>query len=207
MRPEQKEHKPVDTQWPRYQVFQQEKEGMPHQDVGSVHAPDPEMALFNARDVFVRRPECVSLWVVPVDAITFRTEQELKTQADQEPSQGQGNLETYQIFSKVKSGGTLTWAGKVEATNSEEALRKGVERFSGERSPFIWCTFPERSATANQADDIESLFTPARDKHFRLPSDFHTHSAMRKIKPARKASAEFRSQEASPAGSEQPGEC
>jgi ring-1,2-phenylacetyl-CoA epoxidase subunit PaaB len=207
MRPGQQEHKPVDTQWPRYQVFQQEKEGMPHQDVGSVHAPDPEMALFNARDVFVRRPECISLWVVPVDAITFRTEQELKNKADLGPSQDQGNLETYQVFSKVKSGGTLTWAGKVDAANSEEALRKGVERFSSERPPFIWCTFPERAITANQADDIESLFTPALDKHFRLPSNFHTHSAMRKIKPALKATDEIRLDEESTTGSEQNCEC
>jgi ring-1,2-phenylacetyl-CoA epoxidase subunit PaaB len=203
----QQEHNPVDTQWPRYQVFQQEKEGTPHQDVGSVHAPDPEMALFNARDVFVRRPECISLWVVPVDAITFRTEQELQTQADIESFQSQENLETYQIFSKVKSGGTLTWAGTVEAANSEEALRKGVERFSSERPPFIWCTFPERAITANQADDIESLFTPARDKHFRLPSDFHTHSAMRKLEPARKASHETRLDETATTGSEQSCEC
>jgi len=32
--------------------------------VGSVHAPDPQMALQMARDQFARRLECVSLWVV-----------------------------------------------------------------------------------------------------------------------------------------------
>ncbi len=67
-----------DTQWSRYQVFLQEKPGTPHQDMGSIHAPDREMALLNARDVFVRRPACVSLWIVPVQSIFSRTAQEIQ---------------------------------------------------------------------------------------------------------------------------------
>ena len=173
----------MDTQWPRYQVFQQEKEGDPHQDVGTVHAPDPEMALFNARDVFVRRPECHSLWVVPVESITFRTAQELERQQDPDQVVDTGSPQAYHIFSKIKSGGTLTWAGTVEANSTDEALRTGVERFSGRRSAFIWCAFPANAITTNKSEDIESLFTPARDKHFRLSSEFHTVSAMRKLKP------------------------
>jgi ring-1,2-phenylacetyl-CoA epoxidase subunit PaaB len=42
---------------------------MHHQHVGSLHAVDPEMALENARDVFTRRGEVVSIWVVPSVAI------------------------------------------------------------------------------------------------------------------------------------------
>ena len=184
MRPGKQEHNPVDTQWPRFQVFQQEKEGAPHQDVGSVHAPDPEMALFNARDVFVRRPECISLWVVPVEAITFRTAQELQTQTEKDQPVDLENPQTYQVFYKTKSAGTLNWTGTVEAISSEEALRTGVEHFSGGRSPFMWCVFPTHAITSNSPDDIESLFAPAHDKHFRSSSEFHTLSAMRKIKPA-----------------------
>jgi ring-1,2-phenylacetyl-CoA epoxidase subunit PaaB len=184
MQPEGQEGNLVDTQWPRYQVFQQEKAGAPHQDVGSVHAPDPEMALFNARDVFVRRPDCFSLWVVPVQAITFRTAQEYQAQEEKDPPASQDQTETYEVFSKVKSAGTLTWAGSVEAASPEGALHRGVERFSGVGSPFAWCVFPSRAITANEADEIESLFTPAREKHFRLSSDFHTHSAMREMRTA-----------------------
>jgi ring-1,2-phenylacetyl-CoA epoxidase subunit PaaB len=66
-----------DTQWPRFEVFLQDREGSAHQDVGSVHAPDIDLALMNARDVFARRPRCTSLWVVPAEAITTRTQQEL----------------------------------------------------------------------------------------------------------------------------------
>jgi hypothetical protein len=44
----------------RFEVFQQERPGRPHRNIGSVHAPDVEMALLNARDVFARRPEILS---------------------------------------------------------------------------------------------------------------------------------------------------
>jgi len=37
--------------------------------VGSLHAPDADMALRNARDVYTRRQEGVSLWVVPAAQI------------------------------------------------------------------------------------------------------------------------------------------
>lgn len=53
-----------------WEVFVQAKAGAPHQHAGSVHAADAEMALQNARDVYTRRREGVSLWVVPAAAIT-----------------------------------------------------------------------------------------------------------------------------------------
>jgi ring-1,2-phenylacetyl-CoA epoxidase subunit PaaB len=37
--------------------------------VGSIHAADPAMAIEHARDVYTRRQEGVSLWVVPSAAI------------------------------------------------------------------------------------------------------------------------------------------
>jgi ring-1,2-phenylacetyl-CoA epoxidase subunit PaaB len=43
---------------------------MPHKHAGSVHAPDATMALQAARDVYTRRGESVSVWVVPSSAIT-----------------------------------------------------------------------------------------------------------------------------------------
>ena len=52
-------------QWPLWEVFTQPKSGAPHEHAGSVHAPDAEMAMQNARDVYARRGEAVSLWVVP----------------------------------------------------------------------------------------------------------------------------------------------
>jgi ring-1,2-phenylacetyl-CoA epoxidase subunit PaaB len=53
-----------------WEVFIEKETGAPHEHVGSIHASDAEMALQNARDVFARRGEVVSLWVVPAHCIT-----------------------------------------------------------------------------------------------------------------------------------------
>lgn len=52
------------NQWPLWEVFIQSKTGLPYKHAGSVHAPDKEMALQNARDVYTRRGEGNSIWVV-----------------------------------------------------------------------------------------------------------------------------------------------
>lgn len=43
---------------------------LPHARFYSLHAPDAELALRNARDLYTRRGEGISLWVVPSAAIT-----------------------------------------------------------------------------------------------------------------------------------------
>jgi ring-1,2-phenylacetyl-CoA epoxidase subunit PaaB len=55
---------------PLYEVFIRPKAGLSHKHVGSLHAPDDDMALAAARDVYTRRGEGVSIWVVRSDAIT-----------------------------------------------------------------------------------------------------------------------------------------
>ena len=55
--------------WPLWEVFVRPRRGLSHTHVGSLHAADAEMALQNARDVFTRRGEGVSIWVVPSDQI------------------------------------------------------------------------------------------------------------------------------------------
>ena len=59
-----------DSEGPLWEVFTQPPGGGPHEHAGSVHAADAEQALQNARDVYARRGEAVSLWVVPSNAIT-----------------------------------------------------------------------------------------------------------------------------------------
>jgi ring-1,2-phenylacetyl-CoA epoxidase subunit PaaB len=55
--------------WPLWEVFLRTRNGLHHQHVGSVHAVDAEMAVCNARDVYTRRGEGVSIWVVPSASI------------------------------------------------------------------------------------------------------------------------------------------
>ncbi len=55
---------------PLWEVFIRARNGLSHQHCGSVHAADAQMALQHARDVYTRRNEGVSLWVVRSEQIT-----------------------------------------------------------------------------------------------------------------------------------------
>ena len=55
---------------PLWEVFIRSRSGLAHRHVGSVHAADATMALHAARDVYTRRGEGLSIWVVPSTAIT-----------------------------------------------------------------------------------------------------------------------------------------
>ena len=57
-------------EWPIWEIFVRSKNGLEHRHVGSLHAADAEMAMENARDVYTRRQEGVSLWVVESKNIT-----------------------------------------------------------------------------------------------------------------------------------------
>ena len=54
----------VKTEWPLWEIFIRSQHGLAHKHVGSLHAPDAAMAINNARDVYTRRNEGVSIWAV-----------------------------------------------------------------------------------------------------------------------------------------------
>jgi len=49
---------------PLWEIFIRSRNGLNHKHVGSLHANDAKMALENARDVYTRRQEGISIWVV-----------------------------------------------------------------------------------------------------------------------------------------------
>ena len=51
--------------YPLWEVFVRASRGLNHVHAGSVHAADAESAVHAARDVYTRRNEGVSIWVVP----------------------------------------------------------------------------------------------------------------------------------------------
>jgi ring-1,2-phenylacetyl-CoA epoxidase subunit PaaB len=57
-------------EWDLWEVFVRSQHGLAHKHAGSVRAADAGMALENARDVYTRRNEGVSLWVVRSKDIT-----------------------------------------------------------------------------------------------------------------------------------------
>ena len=52
------------VEWPLWEIFIRSKQGLDHKHVGSLHAADAAMAIENARDVYTRRQEGVSIWAV-----------------------------------------------------------------------------------------------------------------------------------------------
>ena len=53
-----------DSDWPLWEIFIRSKQGLDHKHMGSLHAADAQMAIENARDVYTRRMEGISIWVV-----------------------------------------------------------------------------------------------------------------------------------------------
>ena len=54
---------------PLWEVFIRSRSGLAHRHVGSVHAADATLAMQAARDVYTRRGEGLSVWIVPSNAI------------------------------------------------------------------------------------------------------------------------------------------
>ncbi|CAM5732851.1 hypothetical protein SBADM41S_00587 [Streptomyces badius] len=73
------------TDWPLWEVFVRSRRGLSHTHAGSLHAPDAEMALRNARDLYTRRSEGVSIWVIPSTAITASSPDEKDSSASTVP--------------------------------------------------------------------------------------------------------------------------
>ncbi len=55
--------------WPLWEIFVRSESGLAHKHVGSLHAADATMAIDNARDLYTRRNEGVSIWVVKASDI------------------------------------------------------------------------------------------------------------------------------------------
>lgn len=64
------------TNWPLWEVFIRSKQGLDHKHAGSLHAADAQMAIENARDVYTRRMEGISIWVVESKHVTASNPEE-----------------------------------------------------------------------------------------------------------------------------------
>lgn len=175
----------MDSQFKRYEVFEKQRADLPHRNTGTVHAPDGEMALENARDVFARRPMCLSLWVVPADAVFAKTAQELKDDW-YAPPPADASLESYLVFQKQGQVARETFVahvGQVDAASPAHALRLALETLPAQ-NVFVWWVAPERFVIKSEAQDAPSMFVPAQDKKYRMHSDYPVEPIMRQLKSA-----------------------
>lgn len=168
-----------DTQWPRYMVFQQEGPDQPVVHNGTVHAPDAELAMLNARDVFVRRPEAVALWVVPAEAIFTQTQQELaKSEATEQPA---GPLAEYYVFAKFSQQAQCRQVGQVQASTPHAAVQTAIANFADQR-PMWWWVFPASVVLKNESSEAEPMFSAARYKTFKDQAEYPVVTMMRALR-------------------------
>ncbi|MCS6895125.1 MAG: 1,2-phenylacetyl-CoA epoxidase subunit B [Bacteroidia bacterium] len=91
--------------WQTYEVFTLRTRGGHAQHVGSLHAPNDEMALILAKEQYARRSPCVALWVVPTAAILWtRPEEEdiFQPATDKSYREPQGYLHTRERIEKYR---------------------------------------------------------------------------------------------------------
>lgn len=88
--------------WQTYEVFTQRKRGTHHEHVGSVHAPNPEMAILFAKEQFARRGICVNIWVTKTSDI-FTTEYEDEDIFATTPEKFHRDPESYKVMDRIKS--------------------------------------------------------------------------------------------------------
>lgn len=160
-------------QWPRWEVFKKDNEKRPYQAVGSVHAGDPEHALITARNIFVRRPAAVSLWVVREDDIVAATQEELRN----DPARTwPGPAGLYHVGVKLSHKRSMTFVdliGTVEAADATDAMRQAREMRA---EALAWWVIPDAAIarTEESEDTVESWFAPAADKTYKQQQYYGT---------------------------------
>lgn len=90
------------TSWPLYEVFVQSKQGLDHKHVGSLRSADDQMALESARDLYTRRNEGCSIWVVRSSLITASQPEEKGAFFDPSEDKIYRHASFYQIPSNIK---------------------------------------------------------------------------------------------------------
>lgn len=89
--------------WPLWEVFIRSKQGLDHKHAGSLHAVDAQMAIENARDVYCRRMEGVSIWVLESKYIHASNPEEAESLYDPADDKVYRHPTFYHIPGEVKN--------------------------------------------------------------------------------------------------------
>ncbi len=172
----------IETQWPRFHVFKQDTEDDAHVAVGTVHAPDPDIALLNARDVFARRPACFSLWVAPAEEVFSKTVDDTELISFEEPeAEGQSDSLRLHVFQKGVREVDLIHVGTLLASSPLRALREAQLQFPSDGAA-LWWIVPDHALSKSDPGESPSWFEPAHNKPYRQPSFYRTHTQMREVR-------------------------
>lgn len=154
--------------WPRWEVFVRQRGGLVRVYSESVHAPDVETAIQNARDTYFRRGEGVSIWVIPSDDLfVWEPEAADDTADDPEPGEGPGAVALWEVFVRHRRGLNHLHAGSIPAAGPGDALAGARASYvARDEGVSVWVA-PSSSVHAADPDDAAALFDPFADKEYR----------------------------------------
>ena len=153
--------------WPRWEAFVRQNGGLAHIYSESVHAPDAETALLNARDAYLRRVEGVSLWVAPASAVSV-WESDVAKEAEIDSTGTEPAL--WEVFVRHRRGLAHVHAGSLQAAGPNDALAKARRAYlPRDEGVSVWA-IPSTAIYAADPDEAEALFAPFSDKEYRYPT-------------------------------------
>jgi ring-1,2-phenylacetyl-CoA epoxidase subunit PaaB len=153
--------------WPRWEAFVRQGGGLAHIHSESVHAPDAETALLNARDAYLRRVEGVSLWVAPAAAVTI-------WESDSEdPPPSDSPRETtclWEVFVRHRRGLAHLHAGSLRAISPAAAITRARTAYvTRDDGVSVW-VIPSEEVHAADPTEAAAMFEPFSDKDYRYPT-------------------------------------
>lgn len=155
--------------WPRWEAFVRQGGSLNHVHSESVHAPDPETALLNARDAYLRRVEGVSLWVIPASEITGWSSDGDTAGSDIAPRPPA----LWEVFVRHRRGLAHVHAGSLPASGPYEAIAKARSVYlTRDTGVSVWVA-PAASIHAADPDEASALFEPFADKDYRYPTFYN----------------------------------
>jgi ring-1,2-phenylacetyl-CoA epoxidase subunit PaaB len=89
-------------QLPTFEVFHQAKSGAHHTHVGSLHAPNAELALLLAKEQYARRGQTLNLWVVRTSDVLAMSSDDADVFATT-PEKSYRDVAAYMVRNKVEA--------------------------------------------------------------------------------------------------------
>lgn len=153
--------------WPRWEAFVRQNGGLSHVYSESVHAPDAETALQNARDAYLRRVEGVSLWVVPAaDVHVWESDSPNNDPLDDSATAAS----LWEIFVRHRRGLAHVHAGSISATCPANAIDRARNVYLTRNEGVSVWAIPASAVNAADPADAAALFEPFADKDYRYPT-------------------------------------
>lgn len=155
--------------WPRWEVFVRQNGGLAHIYSESVHAPDAETAMMNARDAYLRRVEGVSLWVARAEEV-FVWESDAPAPAPAPVSEDPDDSRLWEAFVRHRRGLAHVHAGSLYAAGPGDAVARARTVYvTREEGVSVW-VIPSDEIRAPDPADAPALFEPFADKDYRHPT-------------------------------------